>query len=120
MDKILGILAQHGPFAVIAGGLVYLFVLVWKRYDEIFQQQHDALVADTKAKGRLTDALEDVAVSVETLGVDIGKCQETTNVMVGKIDSYLEERRIEQAKEEGRREVTGRFELPKPGEGNEP
>jgi len=116
VDKILEILAQHGPFAVIAGGLVYLFVLVWKRYNEIFQQQHDALVEDTKSKSKLTEALEDLAASVEVLGDrasdDIGGCKAQTQEMMKLIHGHLEEQRLEKAKEEGRREVTGRFKLP--------
>ena len=112
MEKILGVLAQHGPFAIIAGGLVYLFALVWKRYNEIFQQQHDALVADTKAKGRLTEALEDVVVSVGVLG-------QITGTLTERVDGYLAEGKIKQAKEEGRREATNpRFKIPR-GEDDE-
>lgn len=120
MAEILKILAQHGPFAVISGGLIYLFVLVWKRFNDMFQQQHDALLEETKSKGKLTEALEDVAASVEALGVqtgtDVAACKATASEMIKKVDDYINERKLEQAKEEARREVTGRFKLPVGGE----
>lgn len=116
MQEMLKILAQHGPFAVISGGLIYLFVLVWKRFNELFQQQHDALLEDTKSKAKLTEALEDMAASVETLGVqtgtDVSACRTTASEMIKKIDAYIQDRKLEQAKEDARREVTGRFRLP--------
>jgi hypothetical protein len=102
LQEVLKVLAQHGPFAIISGGLIYLFVIVWKRFNEFFQQQHDALLEDTKTKAKLTEALEDVAASVETLGV--------------QVNEYIQDRKMEQAKEEGRREVTGRFKIPPGGE----
>lgn len=95
---------------------MYLFILVWKRYSEVFQRQHDAMVEDTKAKAKLTEALEDVAASVEALGVqtgaDVGACKSTTGEMLQKLDRYIRNRELEQAREEARREVTGRFKLP--------
>jgi hypothetical protein len=120
LKEILVILAKHGPFAVISGGLIYLFVLVWKRFNELFQQQHDALLEDTKAKAKLTEALEDTAASVEALGVqtgtDVAACKAVSAEMIKKVDDYIHERKLEQAKEEARREVTGRFKLPPGGE----
>jgi hypothetical protein len=116
VKEIFQFLSQHGPLAVISGGLVWLFVLVWKRVDELFQQQHDALLEETKAKGKLAEALEDVASSVDALGVqtgdDVKDCKAKAAVMIGKFDAYIQDRRVAQAKEEGRREVTGRYRIP--------
>lgn len=107
---MMKILAQHGPFAVIAGGLIYLFVLVWKRFNELFQQQHDALVEDTKSKGKLTQALEDNTAAIEALGdrvsADVGACKAMSADMRKVIGKYLNDQQLERAKEEGRREAT--------------
>ena len=119
MGKVLELLSQHGPFAVIAGGLVYLFILVWKRYNEVFQRQHDAMVEETKMKAKLTEALEDVASSVGALGVQTGAdtqaCRAQTSEMLRKLEAHLRARELELAKEEARREVTGRSHVPNGG-----
>lgn len=120
MDKVIQVLSQHGPFAVIAGGLVYLFVLVWKRYNDVFQRQHDAMVEDTKMKGKLTEALEDVASSVEALGTQMGgdvkDCKSQNRAVLQKFGEYIRMRELELAREEARREVTDRIRIPSVGE----
>lgn len=120
MQEVLKILAQHGPFAIISGGLIYLFVLVWKRYSDLFKQQHDALLENTQIKAKLAEALEDVAESVEALGErareDIVACRSASQELVRKIEDDIQNRKLEQAKEEARREITGRFKLPPGGE----
>lgn len=117
MDKILEILAQNGPFAIMCGILLYLLIRVLNRVNEITKEQLQAQVADTAAKSKLTDALEDVVATVEALGQaassDIGGCKNNVNEMLSRINSYLEECKLREAKEEGRREATDpRFRIP--------
>ena len=73
------------------------------------------MVEDTRTKAKLTEALEDVAVAVEALGVkmgdDVGGCREQNRELSSKIAEYIRVQELERAKEEGRREITGRFRL---------
>ncbi len=118
MEKMLELLAQHGPFALLSGGLIYLFSLLWKRYHGMYGEQHTLFLENTKTLGRLTDALEDVVVSVQVQG-DVAErsaaeCKAATQKLLDKLTTHLEECRIEKAREEGRRSVTDPHGVPIP------
>lgn len=116
MESIIKYLAPHGPFALIAGGLIWLLIILWRRFDDILQRQHDALVEDTKMKGNLTKALEDVVESIETVGcttnTEVLGCKQSNIDLTKKIESYLDRQRLERAKEAGRREATNPHGVP--------
>ena len=116
MEKVIEVLSGQGPYAIISGLMLYLFLYMWKQYQIVFQQQHDTEIDNMKAMGKLTDAMEDVAISVDAVGEkmsnDVGSCKKSSYKMIEKLDMYLHERMIEQARAEERREITGRIKLP--------
>lgn len=123
MDKLLDILVKNGPFAIMCGILLYLLARVLKRFDELSKDLLQSQIADTAAKSKLTDALEDAVVTVKALednaNKDRNSCRSKVGDMIARFDSYLSERELEKAREEGRREATDpRFKIPL-GEGDD-
>lgn len=109
MDPVVTLLLKNGVFGILAGVGFYLYFRERKANTDYAQLQLQQQVADTAAKTKLTVALEDLAETIEAVGVntksDISGCRATCQEMI----SYVRE---QIAKEDGRREVTGRFRLP--------
>lgn len=120
MDKLLEILAQNGPFAVMCGVLLWLFIRVLKRFDDLTKELLRTQIADTAAKNKLTEALEDVAETVEVLSSrDVSACRSNVDGMIERLDKYITHQKIIEAREEGRREATNpRIQIPI-GEGDD-
>jgi hypothetical protein len=116
VGKLLEILSQHGPFALISGGLLYLFAMLWKRYQESYKEQLQVIVSHTAATNKLTSALEDVVASVQIQGEEFGRSAQDSRAMMerllNKVEEHLEECKLEKAREEGRRSITNPHGVP--------
>ena len=116
MDPVITLLLKNGVFGILAGVGFYLYFHERKVNRENANEYLKHQVADTAAKTKLTVALEDLAVTVEALGKnsqsDISKCRAHVSEMIGVIKTHIQESEIERAREEGRREVTGRIRIP--------
>ena len=116
MDPVVALLLKNGAFGIIGGIGFYLYFRERKINQEYAQTYLNHQVSDTKAKTKLTVALEDLAVTVDTIGknaqTDIQVCQKHVNEAMNVILTYIEDEKLEKAREEGRKEVTGRFRVP--------
>ena len=115
MDPVVALL-KNGVFGILAGVGFYLYFHERKINRENSKEYLKHQVADTASKTKLTVALEDLAVTVDALGqnarTDIADCKTNVSSMIDIIRQRLQADEIERAKEEGRREVTGRYKLP--------
>lgn len=113
MDPVVALFFKHGIVGILAGVGFYLFFMERKETRRLIQEQEtksktylDAMIADTAAKTTLLDALNDLTKSVESFW--------------HQAETNWNREATERAKEEGRREVTGRFLLPPTGDTHEP
>ncbi len=113
MDPVVGLLLKNGVFGILAGVGFYLYFKERKinqEYAEIYLKHQ---VADTAAKVKLTSALEDLATTLEMVEkntkADLSQCRKYNTDVLKQFQQYIDDRRLEGAREEGRREVTGRF-----------
>lgn len=116
MDPVVALLLKNGVFGILAGIGFYLYFQERKTNRENSKSYLQQQVADTAAKTKLTVALEDLAVTVDALGqnarTDIAACKANVKNMIEIVRQHLQAEELERAKEEGRREVTGKFKLP--------
>jgi ABC-type nitrate/sulfonate/bicarbonate transport system substrate-binding protein len=113
MDPMVALFFKHGITGILAGVGFYLFFMERKETRRLTLEQEtksktylDAMISDTAAKTKLLDALEDLTKSVDTFWQ--------------RAEANWNQEAAERAKEEGRREVTGRFLLPPTGGSHEP
>lgn len=108
MDPIVGLLLEKGVFGIIAAIGFYLYFKEKKINQEYMQTCLKQQIEDTKAKVNLAVALEDVAETVKSFRTcvkeDLGTCREHVNKNMDYINKHIDEMRLEQAKEKGRRE----------------
>lgn len=113
MDPVVGLLLKNGAFGLLAGVGFYLYLHERKANSDYAAKYLEHQVADTAAKTKLAVTLEDLAETVEALGVnassDIAGCKEVCGNMIVQM-------REQRAKEDGRREITGRYRLPVGGD----
>jgi hypothetical protein len=109
MNELVQLFLKHGIIGLLAGVGFYLFFLERKEVQQLRREKEetnkmylDALIADTAAKTKLIGALNSLTQTVEAFW------QQAKHV-------WEKEAEV-RAKEEGRREVTGRFTLPPRGE----
>jgi hypothetical protein len=116
MDPVVALLLKNGVFGILAGIGFYLYFKERKINQEYAKSYLDHQVADTAAKTKLTVALEDLATTLEAVEThaktDLSACRKHSAEVLRYFQQYVEENRLEKAREEGRREVTGRFKLP--------
>jgi hypothetical protein len=116
MDPVVALLLKNGVFGILAGVGFYLYFHERKINRDNAKEYLQHQVADTAAKTKLTVALEDLAVTVDVLGqnarADISGCKANVDDMIKIVRRHLHADELERAKEEGRKEVTGRFKLP--------
>jgi len=116
MDPVVALLLKNGVFGILAGVSLYLYVKERKLNLENAQMYLNHQVADTAAKIKLTGALEDLATTIEAIEknakADMAGCKKFNAGVLNQFQTYVAEQRLEGAREEGRREVTGRFTLP--------
>lgn len=117
MDPVVALLLKNGVFGIVAGIGFYLYFRERKLNQEYAQTYLNHQVEDTKAKAKLTTALEDVAQTVQALGAqsrnDIAGCKANVDRALDRIDKYIEEQKVKRAREEGRREATNpRMKIP--------
>jgi hypothetical protein len=116
MDPVVALLLKNGVFGILAGIGFYLYFQERKTNRENSKAYLQQQVSDTASKTKLTVALEDLAVTVDALGqnarTDIAGCKANVGEMIKIVRRHLQAEELERAKEEARREVTGRFKLP--------
>lgn len=109
MDPIVSLFLKHGILGILAGVGFYLFFMERKETRRLTEEKEatgktylDAMIADTAAKTKLLGSLDDLTNTVESFWK--------------QADAVWTREAEERAKEEGRREVTGRFRLPPEGD----
>jgi hypothetical protein len=116
MDPIVALLLKNGVFGILAGVGFYLFFKERKVSQDYAKSYLEHQVADTAAKIKLTGALEDLATTLEAVEnhakSDLSACRKHNAEVLRHFQQYVDEKRLETAREEGRREVTGKFKLP--------
>lgn len=119
MDPVVGLLLKNGVFGILAGVGFYLYFKERKINQEYAKTYLEHQVADTAAKIRLTNALEDLATTLEAAESNtksnLDTCRQHNEKVLQRFQQYLDDKRLEGAREEGRREVTGRFRMPEGG-----
>jgi hypothetical protein len=113
MDPLVSLFFKHGILGILAGVGFYLFFMERKETRRLGQEKEEtgktylnAIIADTAAKTKLLGALGDLTNSVESFWK--------------QADAVWTREAEERARDEGRREVTGRFRLPPEGDDNGP
>lgn len=123
MDPVISLLLKNGVFGILAGVGLYLYFKERKINQEYAKTYLEHQVADTAAKIKLTSALEDLATTLEVVEkntkADLSQCRKHSTDVLKQFQQYIDDRRLEGAREEGRREVTGRFRMPN-GDNHEP
>jgi hypothetical protein len=117
IESFLKILAGYGPVGIISAVFLYLHLRERVTNVEMLNKLVNLLISDTASKVKMADALEDLNEMITSLEVDsrsehIG-CRSTVDTMISTVKNYLEEIRVDRAREEGRREATDpRFKIP--------
>lgn len=111
MDPLVSLFLKQGILGILAGIGFYLFFLerkevhrLLKEKDETGKTYLDAMISDTAAKTKLVVALNDLT--------------ETVDLFWNQAKHVWEKEAEQRAKDEGRREVTGKYRLPPTGESN--
>lgn len=116
MDPVVALLLKNGVFGILAGVGFYLYFKERKINLDNGNTYLKHQVADTAAKIKLTSALEDLATTLEAVEAhaktDITACRKHSSDVLHYFQQYVNEQRLEGARAEGRREVTGRFKMP--------
>ncbi|MGD9209156.1 MAG: hypothetical protein PVI90_00195 [Desulfobacteraceae bacterium] len=98
MDPIIALLLKNGAFGILAGIGFYLYLKERKINQEYAETFLKHLVSDAVAKTKLTNALEDLATTIETV-------EKHTKTRLKIMQTYMDEQRLKAAREEGRREA---------------
>jgi len=124
MTEALGQLLEYGVVGILAATGFYLYLRERKIVADYAKRDREHQVAETKAKMKYMHTLEDLVETVKAVGenskADMNVCQGRVGVLINEVRSFLDDLKIERAKEEGRREVTDRFTLPPKGGEHEP
>jgi len=106
MDPIVSLLLKNGVFGILAGVGFYLYFRERKINFDNGNAHLKQSVEDAAAKTRLAIALEDLAVTVETLGanaqVDLEKLQTRCQAELRKMNEALNERAVRERIKEAR------------------
>lgn len=111
MDPLVALFLKHGILGILAGVGFYLYFMerketrrLQKEKDDASQKYLDAMIADTAAKTKLLGVMDDLTATVDSFW-------KQANAV------WTKEAEL-RAKEEGRREITGRFLMPPEGDDN--
>lgn len=122
MSDIASIIKDIGLPTAVAVILVVAVKYMWSRYLDMFERMTEYMAKDTLIKDKLAGTIEDVVAAVDVyknMSDKISSCSARTGESLGKLDAYIEDQRLERAREDGRREVTAKIVVKNGGHGEE-